>query len=64
MKDHDVDDSQSVSIHVSPSYPAGCVHEWAYTRTHDESGRIIDEEPSHCIKCGISFTRYIFTECP
>lgn len=47
----------AVHVHISPHYPPGCKHEWAYA--DDECG-----EPSHCGKCGISFTRYIFTECP
>jgi hypothetical protein len=64
MKDDHVDDDSVYTVHVTPSYPAGCKHEWHYVQTTDEHGRIINEEPTHCTKCGISFTRYIFTECP
>jgi len=38
------------TVHVSPSYTP-CDHDW-------NAG----QEPSHCVKCGMSFTRYIFTE--
>jgi hypothetical protein len=56
-------DDKGTIVHVSPSYPPGCQHEWEYIEILDEDGRI-NEEPSHCKKCGMSFTRYIFTECP
>jgi hypothetical protein len=58
-----VDADPVLTVHVSPSYPSGCQHEWAYVQVKDEDGRM-NEEPSHCTKCGMSFTRYIFTECP
>ena len=62
----DKNESQNVAgvtIHVTPAYPPGCNHEWEYTEFKDECGQL-REEPSHCVKCGMSFTRYIFTECP
>jgi len=60
------DDEPGEVIHVTPSYPPGCQHEWVYVQVQDEDGRMRgpQEEPSHCRKCGMSFTRYIFTECP
>jgi hypothetical protein len=123
MKDQDDDDTKGVVIHVSPSYPPGCEHEWEYAEHKDPVGNIAAEPtkqlpawqdvlgdaemlvrqkfifskyikgtilendvpvwiadfalrllqrdraalaavPSHCKKCGMSFTRYIFTECP
>jgi hypothetical protein len=48
-------------IHRSPSYPPGCKHEWVYRGELEEQEGY---EPSHCEKCGMSWTRYIFTECP
>lgn len=51
-------------IHTSPYYPPGaCDHQWVYMNQKDEDGNV-DETPSHCKKCGMSFIRYIFTECP
>lgn len=57
--DPDDDDkpTEPVVIHVCPSYPPDCKHEWIYEDAWAES-------PSHCGKCGMSWTRYIFTECP
>jgi N-acetylneuraminic acid mutarotase len=40
-------------FHVSPSYQP-CDHEW------NNGGN----DPTQCLKCGMSFTRYIFMECP
>jgi hypothetical protein len=54
----DIDGEEMEVVHVTPSYPANCNHDWEYAVTAD------GEEPSHCTKCGISFTRYIFCECP
>jgi hypothetical protein len=42
-----------VIAHVTLT-PAPCDHEW------DNGGC----NPEQCLKCGMSFTRYIFTECP
>lgn len=42
-----------VTVHVTPT-PEPCEHEW------DNGGC----NPEQCLKCGMSFTRYIFTECP
>ena len=65
MKDKDhVDDNPLYTVHVSPSFPAGCQHTWEYAQHLDTAGNVIDEEPTHCTKCGMSFTRYIFLECP
>lgn len=57
------DTAPPITIHVTPNYRPGCKHEWAYVKTRIEGG-YTDETPSHCIRCGMSFTRYIFTECP
>ena len=46
-------------VHVSPHYePGACDHDWSDDSTGqtDMSGR--------CTKCGMSFLRYIHTECP
>lgn len=40
-------------VHVSET-PKPCDHDW------DNEGM----NPEQCLKCGMSFTRYIFTECP
>jgi len=45
-------------VHVSPSYPKGCAHEW----TSDSYGQT--DMNGACEKCGMSFIRYIHTECP
>ena len=44
-------------VHVTPAIDESCDHDW-----HDEDG--IDcnasrRDPDHCVKCGLSFTRYI-----
>lgn len=44
-------------IHVSPSYPAGCDHEW--TDQQEDSAF-----SGHCLKCGMSFARHVFMEAP
>ena len=46
--------------HVTLSIDETCVHEWEYVSVDGGDG----EEPSHCTKCGLSFTRYIFCCCP
>lgn len=46
-------DSNCFYDHVTPT-PQPCDHDWG-TGPGD---------PETCIKCGMSFTRYIFTECP
>jgi hypothetical protein len=56
--DENEDKDPGVVVHVSPSYPPGCIHEWVYFDSQE------NDVPSHCAKCGMSFTRYIFTECP
>lgn len=38
-------------VHVTPAIDESCEHEWA-------DGE--DGNPSHCTKCGLSFTRYIY----
>jgi hypothetical protein len=58
------DDEPGEVIHVTPSYPPGCQHEWHYEEVKNAAGHVIEETPTHCVKCGMSFTRYIFTECP
>jgi len=50
---------EATVVHVTPSYKEDCDHDFP---TDDESGQV--EMSSCCTKCGISFTRYIFTECP
>ncbi len=52
-----VDGEEGVVVHVSPTYPP-CDHDWPEQRPEDDcfSGQ--------CTKCGMSFTRYVFTECP
>jgi hypothetical protein len=45
-------------VHVSPSYPKGCDHDWS----DDEDGQT--DMNGCCTKCGMSFQRYIHTECP
>lgn len=45
-------------IHVSPTY-APCDHDFP----DNSDGRGTDMN-GHCTKCGISFIRYIHTECP
>ena len=40
-----------VQVHISPAYTP-CDHDWNTVM-----------EPEYCLKCGMSFTRYIFTEC-
>jgi len=55
----DMDGEEATVIHVTPSYPETCSHDWEYVETANG-----DPEPSHCVKCGMSFTRYIFCECP
>lgn len=45
-------------VHVTQNYPPGCDHDWPDEPDGDTdmSGR--------CTKCGMSFIRYIHTECP
>lgn len=51
-----VDPSQAVIAHVTLT-PKPCDHDWP----EDEHGTAME---GCCTKCGMSFTRYIFTECP
>ncbi len=46
-------------VHVSPSYPPGCDHDWP----DDPAGGGTDTNGC-CTKCGMSFIRYIHTEMP
>jgi predicted Zn-ribbon and HTH transcriptional regulator len=45
-------------VHVSPTYPKDCDHEFS----DDETGQT--DMYGACTKCGMSFQRYIHTECP
>lgn len=47
-----------IVVHVSPTYPKGCDHDWP----DDETGQT--DMYARCKKCGMSFQRYIHTECP
>lgn len=49
------DEDKFVVIHVTPKIDETCDHDWAY-----EDGPGGWEEPTHCVKCGLSWTRYIF----
>ena len=42
---------ESVVFHVTPAIKEGCDHNWI-------DGE--DGNPERCVKCGMSFTRYIF----
>lgn len=48
----------AIVVHISPHYePGACDHDWPETeRGVDMAGC--------CVKCGMSFIRYIHTECP
>lgn len=46
-----------VYVHIKP-LPVECEHEWPL---EDEHGTAMDQ---CCPKCGMSFIRYIHTECP
>jgi len=47
-------------VHVSPHYePGACDHDWP----DEPDGRQTDMN-GRCTKCGMSFIRYIHTECP
>lgn len=43
-------------VHVSPTYPP-CDHDWP----EEDDGTHMN---GCCTKCGMSFIRYIHTECP
>lgn len=45
----------TVLVHATPAIDETCSHDWEYWR--DAEGQ---EEPSHCKKCSLSWTRYIF----
>ena len=48
----------AIDVHVHfTKAPVKCDHDWP----QDQGG--INDNPN-CTKCGISFTRYAFTECP
>lgn len=50
---------QKVIVHITPHYePGACEHEWPL---EDEQGTDMNQ---CCPKCGMSFMRYIHTECP
>ena len=49
---------EPIIVHVSPKIDETCDHEWHYEEVEGQ------EEPSHCIKCGLSWTRYIFCCAP
>lgn len=51
-----VDPSQAVVAHVTLT-PEPCDHDWP-------EGDHGTDMNGCCTKCGLSFTRYIFTECP
>ena len=38
-------------VHATPAINEDCPHEWAEGE---------DGNPSHCVLCGLSFTRFIF----
>ena len=44
---------EDVQVHISPAYTP-CDHDW-----NNEGCN-----PTECLTCGMSFTRYIFTEFP
>ena len=46
---------EGVVFHVTPAINEGCDHSWI-------DGE--DGNPERCVKCGLSFTRYIFCCCP
>ena len=46
-----------IYIHITP-LPKPCEHDWPA----DETGQV--DMNGCCTKCGMSFTRYIFMECP
>ena len=46
-------DCEWIVCHVTPKPNDSCQHDW---------DRV--EDPQQCIKCGISFARYVFTQCP
>lgn len=48
-------------VHITPTYDPNCKHDWAYA---DDGAETEPGEPTHCKLCGISWTRYIFTQCP
>ena len=50
-----VDGEELVVVHVTPAIDEDCNHDWAEGE---------DGNPERCIKCGISFTRYIHCCCP
>lgn len=50
-----IDGEEGTVVHVTPTYPEGCRHDWEYTS---------DEEPTLCKLCGMSFQRYLFCYCP
>ena len=55
-KDEGIDPSEVDVIHVSPSYTP-CDHDWP-------DGDCGTDMNGCCTKCGMSFIRYIHTECP
>jgi hypothetical protein len=44
-------------VHVSPTSPKDCDHDWP----EDKYGADMN---GCCTKCGMSFIRYIHTDCP
>jgi hypothetical protein len=46
---------EKIVFHITPAIDESCDHDWAYAK--DDDGQ---ENPTHCTKCGLSFTRYIF----
>ena len=70
MKQEDIDELSAKGmtvVHLTPAYDPKCKHEWEYSTSDNDppgSEPQQDEEPTHCKLCGISWTRYIFTQCP
>ena len=59
--DEEIKEEFGIVVHRTPAIDDNCEHEWGYITSTDEIEGI---EPSHCRKCRISWTRYIFCCCP
>lgn len=48
-------DAPALFYHETPK-PQGCEHQWTELEGDGFGG--------NCVKCGMSFARHVFTECP